>query len=251
MRGLPANRVGYGLGLGVRKLMLPSCPEVVDSEVYGLRLRLHPRDNLTERKLLYLPQFFDREERAAIANLVEGSTVVDIGANIGIYSLLAAMRIGASGRVFAVEPNPLLQARLRTNLALNGFGGRVEVVGAAVSDRSGHCELSVHQGNLGEASIVKTVTGAETVRVECCTLRELLEQHHVTRIDMLKIDVEGAEDRVLLPFLEACPESLLPGTVIIEDSSNMWSGDPVARLRDKGYGVRSKSGLNLVLDRDG
>jgi hypothetical protein len=71
----------------------------------------------------------------------------------------------------------------------------------------------------------------------------------LTGIDALKIDVEGAEDRVLVPFLRDAPPSLWPRLIVIEDSSAEWSTDLFALLKAKGYEVSSRSKQNVMLRR--
>jgi hypothetical protein len=71
----------------------------------------------------------------------------------------------------------------------------------------------------------------------------------VTGIDALKIDVEGAEDKVLVPFFRDAPSSLWPRLVVIEDSSAEWSTDLFALLKEKGYAVSSRSKQNVMLRR--
>ena len=71
----------------------------------------------------------------------------------------------------------------------------------------------------------------------------------MTAIDALKIDVEGAEDRVLMPFFRDAPPSLWPRLIVIEDSSAEWSTDLFALLDAKGYAVSSRSKQNVMLRR--
>ena len=79
----------------------------VDIETYGARMRLLPYNNVCEKRVLFTPQFFDPLERQILeARIRDGFVFVDIGANIGAYSLFVAMHAGASARILAVEPQP-------------------------------------------------------------------------------------------------------------------------------------------------
>jgi len=131
----------------------------------------------------------------------EGMVVADIGANIGYYTLLEAQQVGETGHVYAFEPDPRNVPLLKENVALNDFGERVTVYDTAVSDKK---EQRTFQ--LGERSNVSSfvdrpdVVGA--VEVECIALHEF---EHIEKIDLLRMDAEGYECKIIegvLPFLE-------------------------------------------------
>ena len=132
-------------------------------------------------------------------HLCEGDVVLDVGANIGIFSLLAAARVGPYGRVIAVEP----VARNRTLLAraaqANGFGN-VEIIAAAASDRAGHVQLRTHPATSNSA--MPAAAGPRLraprgviERVPTLALDDALAA--LDRLDLLKIDVAGMEPLVL------------------------------------------------------
>jgi FkbM family methyltransferase len=121
----------------------------------------------------------------------EPKTIIDLGANIGLASLsLAAQFPGA--RVIAVEPHPETAALLRHNLAC--LGNRASVWEAAVSDRPGMMRLSLANENYN-ASLVRESEHGVDVRV--VTMADVIAAEKLERIDVLKIDIEGAE-RMLL-----------------------------------------------------
>lgn len=126
------------------------------------------------------------------AELRPGGTFVDGGANIGFYTLLAAWRVGAGGKVVAFEMMPDTAAILRRHVADNG-PLPIEVIERALSERSGErVTASVEPGQHGQASIVASGAGQRhTVSVETVTLDEALA--HLGRIDLIKLDLEGAE----------------------------------------------------------
>jgi len=90
---------------------------------------------------------------------------------------------------------------------------------------------------------------AAGLRVECKTLASVLARENVTRIDALKIDVEGAEDRILVPFFNAAPENLWPRFMIIEDTHELWRDDPFAILGERGYRGVARTKLNVMVER--
>jgi FkbM family methyltransferase len=238
--------MGRRAALALRKVVLRAAGPTIDAEVEGLRLRLYPRGNVCERKFLFMPRMFDPVERALIdAELPADGVFVDIGANVGLYTLWAARRLGEQGRVLALEPNPVAFGRLTVNLALNGLAGRVTALQWGVADREGAFELHLDATNLGGGSLVET--GGETIRVPCKPLDDLLAAHGIARVDILKIDVEGAEELVLPPFLERAPAARRPRTILIEESSARWRGDLIGTLEGHGYRVAARTRMNLIL----
>ncbi len=125
----------------------------------------------------------------------EGMTVVDVGAHIGIYTLLGALLTGPTGRVFSFEPTPATFDILRLNLELNGFDSRVKVFQSAVSDRQGHTMLKLSQ-RTGLNSIFGNIeASAGSTEVDTVKLDDVLRD--VGTIDVMKIDAEGAEPWIL------------------------------------------------------
>jgi FkbM family methyltransferase len=137
-----------------------------------------------------------------------GMQVVDCGAHIGLFSVLAARRVGPRGNVVALEPyEPNLDA-LRANLEDNGVADRVEVVDAAASDRSGAARLYLDRRWSTDSSLSPR-PGMSPTEMRCVTLDEVLAGRPV---DVAKIDVEGAETLVLRGMSETLARS--PGAVV-------------------------------------
>ena len=135
------------------------------------------------------------EQRALEATLGPGGVFYDVGANIGFYATLAGRLVGPGGRVVAFEPFGESAARLRNNMALNGFGDRLTLVEAAASDRAGDCRLAMgrdamrHRLGDGEA--------AAGVVVPLVTLDGCRAERDLPPPDVVMIDVEGAECDVI------------------------------------------------------
>jgi hypothetical protein len=87
------------------------------------------------------------------------------------------------------------------------------------------------------------------IEVECLPLQEVLRREGVLSIDALKIDVEGAEDRILVAFFRDAAESLWPRLILIEDSCDSWRIDLFAVLAQCGYAVTAKTKQNTMLRR--
>lgn len=129
-----------------------------------------------------------------------GDTVIDIGANQGEYSLIAARKTGNTGKVLAFEPMKSLYGQLQENIALNkSFEGRITAIPIGLSEQAGVLDL---YGKAGSNEGVNTLypTAEHTVKIESIqldTLDQQLQNLGITKVDVIKIDVEGAELQVL------------------------------------------------------
>jgi FkbM family methyltransferase len=130
-----------------------------------------------------------------------GGVALDVGANVGWHTLLMASLVGASGRVLAVEANPFVRQRLHDHLCLNRFR-HVDVVPYAAADTEGMVEFYAPAANdpgSGNGHVVEIRPGGrgETIRVEARLLDGIVAASAIRRLDLIKIDVEGFEWRVL------------------------------------------------------
>jgi FkbM family methyltransferase len=225
----------------------------LDLEVWGLRLRLMPRGNMSEQKLYTAPQLFDREEFALMKRrLGPGGVFVDVGANAGVYSFWAHRCMGGQGRIIAVEPDPEMRRRIAFNVRTNGLT-ELDLCPVALSDREGTADLLVNPGQRGENTLDsdearRAGSARQTLTVPVKTLLGLLQERAVNRVDVLKIDIEGHEPPVLRHFLQHAPSSLWPGAVISE-FKNQTAGDILALLAERGYRRRETTKLNFILER--
>jgi FkbM family methyltransferase len=245
-QSVPLSWLGRRAALILRKAVLFRGQPIIDAAVEGLKLRLYTQDNVSERKFLFMPQFCDPYERGLLRKtLTEGSVFVDVGANAGIYTLTAAAQVGESGRVLSIEPNPVVLERLKFNAALNGFDKRIITEQAGVSDAEGSFDLTLDDTNLGGSSLVAE-RSARKMNVVCHKLLFLVQKHRLPKIDALKIDIEGAEDRALIPFLAEAPQHVYPKIIILENSPNDWKQDLPAALAKAGYGLQKTTRMNQV-----
>ena len=122
-----------------------------------------------------------------------GMTVLDVGAHIGYYTLLAARQAGPEGKVYAFEPELENHALLLENIELNGYQNVVPVK-MAVSDRTGTADLILTALDSGRHSMYHHGLPEQgSLAVETTTLDAFVESLDWPRIDLVKIDVEGAE----------------------------------------------------------
>ena len=245
-QSMPLSWLGRRAALILRKSVLINGQSIVDATVDGLKLRLYTQDNVSERKFLFMPQFFDPYERGLLKSaLKEGGVFVDIGANAGIYTLTAAPMVGDTGCVLSVEPNPVVLERLKFNAALNGLGKRIIGEQAGVSDAEGSFDLTLDDSNLGGSSLVAE-RSSQKISVACYKLLSLVQKHQLQKIDALKIDIEGAEDKALIPFFADAPRSLYPKILILENSPQDWKRDLPAALKNAGYALQKTTRMNQV-----
>jgi FkbM family methyltransferase len=126
----------------------------------------------------------------------KGGTVIDVGANIGFYTLESAVAVGSLGRVISIEAAPSHLHSLRQNLELNNMKN-VSIVGSAVGDASGHAMLTLPRGNNLGMFTLGEVEGEEAYRVIISTIDDLLEKQNVQSVDLIKMDIEGSEFKAL------------------------------------------------------
>ena len=134
--------------------------------------------------------------------LSSGDVCVDVGANVGYHTLLAAKLVGPDGHVYALEPSPETHAELVANIGLNGFGN-VTALCVAAGGAVGEAVLDNRAQSVIAA--IRPTTDAHGVRVPVQPLAELVPEEHVRRLRLVKIDVEGYELEVLRgvePLLE-------------------------------------------------
>lgn len=140
-----------------------------------------------------LPDYF--EQTFLLKNLKADSCFVDVGANIGVYSLLASSKI-TSGKIFAFEVSDAPLINLYENIALNKLDGKVQVVERLVSDKNGHEQFI--EESISEISHIGNTSERDKGRI-CSSVKldSFLKINEVKKVDLVKIDVEGAEFKVL------------------------------------------------------
>jgi FkbM family methyltransferase len=123
---------------------------------------------------------------------LEGATVLDIGANKGVYSYWLSRAVGSTGKVFAFEPQPELAvhlARLKSAFQLQN----VQFISKALSETSGQVALSRDFCGAGHASLVPKKKRRETVTIQMTTVDDFVRENNIKDVAFMKIDVEGHE----------------------------------------------------------
>jgi len=195
---------------------------------YG-RFRIHPTTNLVDSALMLHPAYNREEIDFLKEGVTQGGTFVDVGANIGLYTVALAGHLRGAGRVVAIEPNPVCVERLQTNVALNSFP-QVRIFPVGVADFTGRARLVILENDLAIAHIVRDdERGDFKVR----TLLDILDEAGVQSVSALKIDVEGFELAALGPYFASTPRSRWPGRLCSEHLLD--SGGVLEVLRRCGY----------------
>ncbi|MEO9530572.1 FkbM family methyltransferase [Roseibium sp.] len=241
-----------GLRKRIRGLVARVFKGPYDLEAEGLRFRIYPGENYDDRKILAKGRLPERKEHRLIAPyLGEGKVFVDVGANIGSYSVFAA-RSGAA--VLAIEANPQTARKLSFNVEANELD-TVRIVNSAVGPREDTLPLWQEPSNCGFATFVKDLTTGEwegdwtATFVKVRPLTAIADEHGLTGIDVLKVDVEGFEDRVVLPFLRHADRSLWPRVILLETNCRpYWTEDCIAELASRGYGTTGRTNDNMVFE---
>jgi FkbM family methyltransferase len=151
------------------------------------------------QRYIYYFGCWEPQIEAVIARCLQpGDTFIDVGANIGYFTLLAAKLVGPTGRVVAFEASATIYDRLNENIRRNNMENVVRAVHAAVADREG--VLTLHSGpedNSGMASLMRS-EGGVAEQVSSKPLGDLLSSEEMAAARLVKIDVEGAEEMVVL-----------------------------------------------------
>jgi FkbM family methyltransferase len=174
-----------------------------------------------------------------------GDVVVDVGANVGYFTLLASRLVGDAGRVVAIEASPRVFGLLNRNIALTG-ARNVRAINVAVSDR--HGSLPIYAGppdNVGATSVRDDWYGGGRERFEATVpaapLASLLEPDELQRVRLLKIDVEGAELPVVLNLLDTMHEFGPDMDIVVEmsprglEKAGLTFEEIAGRFREFGY----------------
>lgn len=192
--------------------------------------------SITTGVLLAKGDWFEAEMEFWCTQIQLGMTVIDVGANVGVYTFSAAQRVGNQGRVLAIEPFSDCVRCLQETCKVNQLSW-VNVIAGAASDRNHTARLALQSASeLNRLVTDAELTDADNVEaVACFTLDSLLEQHAIAHVDFLKIDAEGHEIQVLAGS-ERLLTKLMP-TIIYENIAGVDQANTsvAAFLQNKGY----------------
>jgi FkbM family methyltransferase len=179
--------------------------------LYGARMWIGLDDG-AQQSLLYTGKYEEDLVVCFRSLLTQGDIVIDMGANIGYFTMLAARMVGNKGRVIAFEPTPYNAERLKEHFALNRITTPMDLEVAGLSDADG--ELAMNMGKSSNQmlnSFAETRFEADPVIVPVYRLDRYMERRGIDRIDFVKIDVQDWEYQVLA----GCKG-------VLEDSNRPW-----------------------------
>lgn len=251
-RGADASWLGRRRAFFWRSLAMRSLNgRPLDVEALGARMRLFPDKNVCEKRILFTPQYFDEEERLFLKRRLHDAFVfIDIGANIGGYSLYVGAQAGPRCKILAIEPQPAVFERLTYNIRQNPFA-TIKALNCAVADQDGEITLFLDRTNQGGASmrLVHSGDNGPTLRAPALTLANIVEKEGFDHVDAVKIDAEGAEDLILEPFFRTAPETSWPKLLLLEHAPNRWAIDLEALLIERGYALVLHTRRNIAYER--
>jgi FkbM family methyltransferase len=187
-------------------------------KIDGLTFYLNPKDGYLTQVVLSYGTYEPEETRVFRSKCRPGDTVIDVGANVGWYTIIASKFVGNNGRVIAFEPEPENFAILKRNVLANGCDN-VTLEQKALSNAAGELTLYLDEANKGRHSTVLDWKG-KTIKVEALRLDDYLE-NRFKKVDFVKIDVEGAEPMVLEGMKRAV-ESNPAIRLVVEFAPERW-----------------------------
>tara|TARA_A100001037_G_C15096331_1_gene611649 strand:+ start:757 stop:1641 length:885 start_codon:yes stop_codon:yes gene_type:complete len=197
-----SNGKGYAQKFPILKKFVNTIESSLKSdfvEFFGGKMYLDSNDSMgLSIRGVYGPA----STRVVLENVKIGNAVVDLGANIGYYSLILAKLVGKEGKVFSFEPVPKNFSKLEKNIKLNNYSN-VIAENMAISNFNGKTELFVSQKTIGGSTLyepkqIKSHQNFLPISVSTMTLDNYLKSKtHIENIDFLKIDIEGSEVNAL------------------------------------------------------
>jgi len=180
----------------VRVALTPRSARLVARLASGVRVAGRNRAGWGGRGIYIFREDLEPELRILPKLLPTGGVFLDVGANVGVYSLSAAAIVGESGTVVSVEPFAQILAQLQENVGMNGFGSIVRLRNLCLSDRTGPVMFWMNYGKPHSFSLTR-VGNAAGLCLLSARLDDLMALEQLTRLDYVKIDAEGAEAAIL------------------------------------------------------
>lgn len=186
-----------------------------------LQMQVHgPQDKHVSRKIREENIWEPFETSLVQAALRRGGVFVDVGANIGYFTVVAASIVGHNGKVFAFEPDPENFSLLHKNCELNSLRPQVHAVRAGLSVNDAEGQLFLSEDNLGDHQIYSTGDGRKYLDIRLLNgteyLRSRLALSGLSHIDLIKVDTQGSEYDVMVGLIPLLKELTAAPTILIE-----------------------------------
>ena len=191
-------------------------PLAVPGLTVDLAMYIHgERDRHVSRRLREEGVWEPYETSLVLQLLQPGHVFVDVGANIGYFSLLAATRVGDSGTVYAFEPDPSNYALLMASAKHNGLAHIICAEQAGLAETAGEAKLYLSEDNLGDHQIFATDHSRESKAINLLRGSDYLGSR-IQRLDVLKVDTQGSEFGVIQGLMPLLLRLDMPPRIIIE-----------------------------------
>jgi len=245
--------IKLGLGFGKAKKIFAKILTAInknnpiDLVYHDLKFRIYPYNNTIESKMFVSSRLREAKELHIISRFIKnGGIFLDIGANIGYYSLMAA-KLGAE-KVIGIEPNPIVLNRFRENIKFNELDKKIKTFQIGLGGKKDTMDLHLSHEDMGSSSILNNNPNSEKIKIKIIPLLRLLKEENIKKVDVLKIDVEGYEDRVLFPYFEGLERKFYPRLILMEDSSQKdWERNILEWLLASGYNILARTKGNILI----
>jgi len=234
--------------------------KILTQTVYGARMMLDSRDLSLTPNLVTFGLWEPNITQVFLKSISEGMKVLEIGANVGYFTLLATSKVGAKGKVYAFEANPSTYETLHNNMDINGLLGNAHLVNKAVyseSKKLNFHSLSKHQGGSSLVTFHDDTLSffndsVEIIEVDAVSLDDYFKNGYPV-INFMKIDAEGSEPHIfkgMEKLLLNCPDLI----VVCEFNSLLIKGmgsDPLEflnYLQKSGFKIQLISEKGQVVD---
>ena len=175
--------------------------------------RITGENNLIEYGILLDPKYNFSDLEFLLKGAKNNSNFVDIGSNIGLYSQPLAFN-SPDGLTVSIDANPNMVSKLQFNINATKIQN-IKVISTAVSDIQGKGSLKIRKDDVAIVALDEDVKSS----IKIDTLENIIKSAKINSIFGLKIDIEGHEDKALVPFLLNSPKNLLPKKIVIEQLS--------------------------------
>ena len=222
-------------------------------EVSGIKMSL---DITQDLDFHYAQNIYDQVSvEFLIENYQNDTYFLDIGANIGFFSLYLS-RLIPDAKIVAIEPDPYNADRLKKNIAINNFQN-IQVCEYAISDNNGIGILNrnVSKNRGGSSLLISQLPWQKievTEEVTCKTLYSVIYENNIKKISVIKLDIEGYEYPVLNKFFEEADECLYPKAFIVEafgSTIKLVGGSPLELLINRGYKLTNHTNYDFFFGR--
>jgi len=227
---------------------------------HSQKARLYPFDNICEKRVFLTPQLWETQERALLRDHIKNTPhqdfyFVDAGANVGLYTLYArsvCMKHDKTLHATCIEPGDIVRSRLKFNVRASQGEKNVNIFPTALSDKEGNVTFTIGQKNLGESRINVGHTKLEmnNKTVKAIPLLTIITQSNFSRIDALKIDIEGHEFPVLSAFFKTADLACHPALIIVEIAHQKNKNDLISLLELHQYTLVKQSRGNCVYTKN-